>query len=221
MNLHYQTKNCICPLCNSESHKEFYTGKKREYLRCTNCQLVFVPKKYILSEKEEKARYDTHENFSDDPGYRNFLQRMATPIKEHVPEYSSGLDFGCGPTPVLANILTELRYNMSTYDIFYNDNKTVFNKQYDFITTTEVIEHLLNPKKEIEKLWSLLKPGGTLGIMTKLVIDADAFSRWHYKNDSTHIRFFSIETFKWLAKQLNAELYFYYNDVMIFKKSKK
>ena len=53
--------------------------------------------------------------------------------------------------------------------------------------------------------------------MTKLVIDAEAFSRWHYKNDQTHISFFSRETLQWLATHYQAELNFFANDVAIFK----
>ncbi|WP_143711219.1 methyltransferase domain-containing protein [Shewanella piezotolerans] len=51
----------------------------------------------------------------------------------------------------------------------------------------------------LRKLDSLLKPGATLVVMTKRVIDKAAFTQWHYKRDLTHICFYSIETFKWIA----------------------
>jgi len=70
----------------------------------------------------------------------------------------------------------------------------------------------------LERLWACLKHGGILGIMTKLAPDQDAFSSWHYKNDPTHVCFFSQFTFKWLADQWGAELTFADKDVVIFSK---
>jgi hypothetical protein len=54
--------------------------------------------------------------------------------------------------------------------------------------------------------------------MTKLVQDYEAFARWHYKNDDTHICFFSRSTFEWLADQWQAELTFAGKDVILFYK---
>ena len=92
-------------------------------------------------------------------------------------------------------------------------------KKYDFITATEVFEHLRNPIETIELLWQRLKPGGIFGIMTKLVIDKEAFSTWHYITDRTHICFFSVKTFKWLANKLEAKIEFIGNDVIILYKN--
>ena len=57
--------------------------------------------------------------------------------------------------------------------------------------------------------------------MTKLVIDAEAFSRWHYKNDLTHVSFFSKTTMQWLAETYHCELEFVGKDVMIFRDQRK
>jgi len=107
---------------------------------------------------------------------------------------------------------------MAIYDHFYARDPSVLEKQYDFVTATEVVEHLHNPKKELDRLWACLKPGGWLGIMTKLALDREAFARWHYKNDPTHVCFFSRLTFEWLAAQWQAELTFADKDVILFYK---
>ena len=39
-------------------------------------------------------------------------------------------------------------------------------------TATEVVEHLRHPGKELDRLWSLLKPGGNLGIWLAAQWDA-------------------------------------------------
>ena len=90
---------------------------------------------------------------------------------------------------------------------------------YDFVTCTEVIEHLAKPDEIWAQLVSLLKPSGVLVVMTKLVINQERFKNWHYKNDITHINFFSPETFGYLAKQNGLSLTFHGEDVMLFKKT--
>ncbi len=92
-------------------------------------------------------------------------------------------------------------------------------QQYDFIVASEVVEHLHYPRQELDRLWSCLKPNGLLGIMTKRVIDQEAFSRWHYKSDPTHVCFFSTETFRWLADHWRATLTFPDKDVVLFTKN--
>jgi len=108
---------------------------------------------------------------------------------------------------------------METFDPFYAPEIKPLQHQYDFITASEVLEHLHHPRRELDRLWSCLKPNGSLGIMTKRVIDQEAFSRWHYKNDPTHVCFFSIETFRWLEAHWRAILTISENDVVLFTKT--
>ena len=67
-------------------------------------------------------------------------------------------------------------------------------------------------------MWACLKPGGILGIMTKLVLDRKAFSTWHYKNDLTHVCFYSRDTFEWVATYLKADLEIIDKDVLLLTK---
>jgi hypothetical protein len=131
---------------------------------------------------------------------------------------SCGLDFGSGPEPTLSVMFEESGHSMTIFDYFYKNAPSALEKQYDFITATEVVEHLHHPKGELERLWGCLKEGGRLGIMTKPAPDQGSFSDWHYKNDLTHVCFFSEVTFKWLADQWNADLAFADKDVAIFHK---
>jgi|TARA_B110000977_G_scaffold187863_1_gene255445 hypothetical protein len=131
---------------------------------------------------------------------------------------SEGLDFGSGPGPTLSLMLSEEGHNMAIYDPFYAPDTNVLKQTYDFITITEVAEHLSAPRLELDQLWGLLRPGGWLGIMTKLVIDEPAFAGWHYKNDPTHISFFSRETFKHLAQHWSTEVEFIGDDVILLQK---
>jgi SAM-dependent methyltransferase len=178
-----------------------------------------VPCDYHLSPAAEKAEYDKHCNAVDDAGYRAFLQRLAQPLMGKLAPASRGLDFGCGPAPALADILQQAGFSVGLYDLYYYPDNSVFDRQYDFITATEVIEHLAQPWQALQMLWQILQPGGTLGLMTKQVIDRPRFASWHYIRDPTHIAFYSRDTFLWLAKELGARLEFIGNDVMLLRKS--
>ena len=206
-----------CPLCHTSKSSAFYSDKRRDYWQCDCCSLVFVPTAQRLPAAEEKAIYDLHNN-SDDAGYRRFLNRLAEPLLVRLPKTAEGLDFGCGPGPVLAKMLEEAGHRVSLYDHFYAPEAERLQRQYDFIVATEVVEHLFQPGEELQRLWRCLRPGGWLGLMTKLVIDREAFSRWHYKNDPTHVCFFSRASFQWWAEQNAAQLTFIGNDVILLQK---
>jgi len=208
----------ICPLCRISEGTAFYQDS-RTYFRCPKCQLVFVLSDQFLSPQDEKSQYDFHENSADDPGYRRFLGRLFTPLSQQLHPNSHGLDFGSGPGPTLSVMFEEAGHSMAIYDPFYSPDTQPLQQQYDFITATEVVEHLHHPRQELDRLWSCLLPNGSLGIMTKRVIDQEAFSRWHYKNDPTHVCFYAIETFEWLAAHWNATLTVPEKDVVIFIKN--
>ncbi len=207
-----------CPLCAAVDIQRFYADRAREYLQCGICSLVFVPFVYFISQDKEKQRYDIHQNCSLDQGYRKFLDRTYGAMQKILKPASSGLDFGSGPGPTLSLMFKEAGHKMAIYDYFYAQDKSVFERQYDFITATEVLEHLHQPRQELERLWACLKPGGKLGIMTKLVLNKQAFSSWHYINDMTHVCFFSKETFQWLANKWQAEIDFIDKDVIFLYK---
>ncbi len=205
-----------CPLCSNENLDLFFEDKKRIYLRCSYCKLVFVPSRYWLSAEEEKAIYDLHENDAQDEGYRQFLSRLSVPLLEKLGSKQKGLDFGCGPGPALSVLLEQQGHQVDLYDPFFYDDPSVFSKSYDFICATEVVEHLHNPDKEFSTLFGILKRGGRLGIMTKLVTNKQAFSKWHYIRDMTHICFYTRNTFEYLTQRYHARLSFIANDVILF-----
>ena len=211
-------ENATCPLCKNGNAHEFFRDKRRNYLRCQECSLIFVPSSQLLSAADEKSRYDLHQNSPDDVNYRRFLSRFFIPLAQRLTPGSCGLDFGCGPEPVLAGMFEEAGYPMTIFDYFYSNNPSALARQYDFITATEVVEHLHDPGKDLDRLWACLKPGGHLGIMTKFAVELGNFSQWYYKNDPTHVCFFSQPAFRWLAAQWNAELSFYDVDVVLFRK---
>lgn len=214
-----ESTNYCCPLCQNVTTVLFHRDQRREYRQCSVCALVFVPTDYHLSHESERAEYDLHRNDLNDVGYRRFLSRLADPLATRLTSPSHGLDFGCGPGPLLAKLLESKGHMVAVYDPFYAQHPKTLEHSYDFITCTEVVEHFREPAREFELLFRCLKPSGILALMTKLVIDADAFSRWHYKNDPTHISYFSRPTLAWLAARYTCTLEWIDNDVMFLTRN--
>lgn len=207
-----------CPLCQTRDGEVYFEDSRRNYFKCRACNLVFVPPVYYLSSDEEKHRYDQHQNSPDDARYRKFLNRLFMPLQTQLRPGSRGLDFGSGPGPTLSKMFEEAGHSMAIYDSYYAKNESVWEQQFDFITASEVVEHLHQPGTELDRLWARLKPGGTLGVMTMLTPAREAFATWHYKNDMTHVSFFSRNTFGWLGDQWGSKPKFFDNDVVLFQK---
>ncbi|WP_101758848.1 class I SAM-dependent methyltransferase [Oceanicoccus sp. KOV_DT_Chl] len=198
--------------------QRYYQDSRRNYFQCECCQLVFVDPAQRLTKEQEKAEYDLHQNSPADTGYRQFLRRLCQPMLAMLQPNSHGLDFGCGPGPTLSLMFEHAGHSVNLYDHFYCNNELALAERYDFICATEVIEHLFEPGRVLRQLWQLLKFGGVMGLMTKLVIDQAAFSGWHYKNDPTHVCFFSAASLQWLAAELGAEITIIGSDVIVLSK---
>lgn len=159
-----------------------------------------------------------------------------------------GLDFGCGEGAFLSNMAAEgnlpaennlsgknnasakievsskinvssnIRVRIDNYDLFYHPDKSRLTKSYDFIVMTEVLEHLSAPDIILKGLLSQLNLNGFMAIMTKRVRGQKAFTTWHYKNDPTHICFYSEATFAFIGRHYNLEIEIISDDVVILYK---
>ncbi|PWQ97212.1 class I SAM-dependent methyltransferase [Leucothrix pacifica] len=207
-----------CPLCADNSLTHYSQDSYRDYWQCGQCKLVFVAAAQHVNESDEKLRYDLHQNSIHDEGYCTFLGQLLEPLSERLADASEGLDFGCGPGPTLSLLLERKGFKVNCYDKYYLPDKKLLTKQYDFITSTEVLEHLREPRVTIDRLINCLKPGAYLGVMTQLLPAPDQFSEWHYKKDQTHICFYSDDTFKWIAKHWRLKLEILSRDVIILQR---
>lgn len=209
----------ICPLCHGIELVAYHQDRKRSYRQCQTCQLVSVPPEFYLSAEAEKAEYDKHENHPDDLGYQKFLNRTLEPLLARFDPSARGLDFGCGEGKALSLMAKARGYLIDNYDLYYANAPETLTCQYDFITLTEVIEHVSDADALLTQLYQLLKPQGILAVMTKRVLNPTAFSVWHYKNDPTHINFYSEASFQWLALHYGWQLEIVDKDVVFLHKA--
>ena len=130
-----------------------------------------------------------------------------------------GLDYGCGPGPTLSRMLQEAGMIMDIYDPYYAPDPDVLGKQYDFATCTEVVEHFRDPARDWSQLTVLLKPGGWLGVMTQLAPPPESFLQWRYRQDPTHVSFYSLATFGWIADRFGFAMEQVRSDVVVLHKN--
>lgn len=208
-----------CPLCHHTETDLFHQDKQRPYFQCQQCALVFVPPSHLPSLAREKQEYDLHQNLDSDLGYQRFLSKLTDPLTEVLAQGATGLDYGCGPNPVLAKMLNSRGFTTRYFDPIYFPATEPLTDRYDFISCSEAIEHFHQPAKEWRHWMTMLRNHGWLGIMTKRVINAQRFAHWHYKNDITHVSFFSSATFDWLAQRDGLTLKYVGDDVVLLQKT--
>lgn len=207
-----------CLLCQGDA-SHFHSDRQRRYFRCADCQLIFADPASQLPPQQERAVYDQHQNHPGDAGYRRFLSRLAEPLMAKLMPGQQGLDFGCGPGPTLALMLTEAGFPCANYDPYYRPDAELLARRYDFVTCSEVVEHFCRPHDSWRQLAQLVRPGGWLAVMTKRASGSlDAFRRWHYKNDPTHVAFYAEATFAYLARQGGFSLEFAGADVVLMQR---
>ena len=205
-----------CPLCANPTTHHFHADGRRDYFRCSVCDLVAVPPEQRLGPQAEKAVYDQHDNRPDDPGYRRFLGRLFDPLSDRLSPGAEGLDFGAGPGPTLSLMFEEAGFATRIHDPYYHPAPENLKRYYDFITATEVVEHLFAPGPVLFALARQLRPGGWLGLMTKRT--PEDFARWHYIRDPTHVVFFSETSFRWLGETLGMSVDFPAADVVLMRR---
>lgn len=220
-----------CGLCLQQNASVLHHNRQppnadRLFLKCAYCGLIQVPEAHRISLTAEKAEYDLHQNNPSDPGYRKFLQRFLVPLAARLEQAQSaqrerqlsGLDFGCGPGPALSVMLNELGYVCVDYDLFYANEQSLLHAQYDFITATEVFEHLAHPANVLDTLLGCLKPGGLLALMMQRPDEQPNFANWGYIKDPTHISFYTNQALRFIADRWLLTQVYRDRNVLIWRK---
>lgn len=205
-----------CRLCG---HDTTELSLEKLYLLCNNCNGIQLSEAHFLSAEDEKNRYQQHNNDIKDPGYRKFLSQLLDPLIERIPKNATGLDYGSGPNPSLSVLFKEKNVEVKNYDPYFADYPENLSQDYDFITCSETAEHFKNPADEFKKINALLKPAGTLGLMT-LSFDTKKidFENWFYRKDPTHVFFYQLETLEYISKAMGWKLQVLSERVFVFLK---
>jgi SAM-dependent methyltransferase len=193
-----------CQLCHQVSH-HFYRHNHREYYFCSSCFSIALDPHFFLSPKEEQTHYDCHQNNASDSNYRAFVKPITETVLQEKTNNAIGLDFGSGRDSSIIGVMAEHEFAITPYDPYYFPDTQLKKNHFDYITCCEVVEHFQNPNDSFQQLFDLLKPDGTLYIMTDLYSENIHFDEWYYKNDPTHVFFYHEKTFQWIEKYFGFE----------------
>lgn len=144
--------NCI--ICGDSVNYFFNKGFIR-YNQCGTCKTLFslpLSNDNMVGGSQEEDRNKIH-NSERINRIKNLLGGKKV------------LDYGCGNGMLLED-MKAAGLDCYGYDKFNPGFDKITESNYDVITMIEVIEHLSSPFKEIDEVYSLLKPGGFLYVET-------------------------------------------------------
>ncbi len=207
-----------CTVCKSSDLIFFLKTSKLIYWECKTCAAIILDPQHYVSNSYEKKHYLKHNNSLTNTNYKNFLLKLIDPVKDKILTSDIGLDYGCGFSPALANILKSDGFKVELYDPFFFPNKDVFLKKYKFITCSEVVEHFFNPYEEFDKINDLLDNNSWFGVMTAFLPKNELFENWYYRRDPTHVVFYQEQTFLHIGFQRNWKVVFPSENIVLFHK---
>lgn len=190
-----------CPLCDSPLLQRM----DRVYLECGVCSALVMDADFIPDSEAELQHYHTHDNDVHDPRYRKFTSPITEHVLSHFTPKHSGLDFGCGPGPVISTVLREHGYQIAQYDPYFFPDVQPLANDYDYILCCEVIEHFHNPAEEFARLRNMLRPGGHIVCMSSLYHEGIDFATWRYRNDPTHTFIYRADTVAYITRNFDFE----------------
>lgn len=199
-----------CPLCGASREQQFEEwilrerGEDLRYLHCRSCDLIFLDPKLLASPLEERQRYLQHNNSPEAKGYISYLENFAAEaVLPCVRPPQRLLDFGSGPSPVFAALLREKGFTVDIFDPYFAPDLQWKEQQYDGVTAVEVAEHIYQPIEAFSSLAAVILPGGYLILRTLLhYSDRERFASWWYRQDASHVTFYSPRSFEVLCSIL-------------------
>lgn len=171
-----------CYLCNRPT-RIFLKVKNKSILRCDNCKLTYTrdvtSRIGIIREDSQKF---VREYLTEAPLYKEYFDTIIKIILTHKKKPQSLLDVGCGVGIFLKKV-KEIGWNaigvdMSSSAVQYARNHGLVVRvgkieelkfksgSFDVITLFQTIEHIEDPLKILNKVYSLLRKGGILMITT-------------------------------------------------------
>ncbi len=194
---------------------------RRKFFRCGYCGFSWAHPDSLPDEAAAAQRYSNHRNDAADQGYTQFLSG----IIEKAFFYYSGkpesvIDWGSGPSPVASRMLEGLGLSVFSWDPNFSSSEIPRKEFYDLGVCIETAEHFIHPRKDFADFFRTLKPGAYAVIHTHLApADDDAFLRWWYIEDITHVSFYSRYSLEILGAMVSARVIAVENEKLaVFRK---
>jgi len=202
-----------CRLCHNQAQLVF--EDVRPFYACNVCGLIFSDC-FLSIEAVEKHYKDQHTNPFDwkkeAEGFVEWLKNFGF----SVPLWSLSIfDYGSGGG-FLTEALRKIGFKVDCYEPMLHGEfiRENYANAYDVIILNEVVEHLEDINKTLDIVYNVLADNGVVFIKTllmdKIINDPlnfqELFKSWWYKDDPTHISFFSFLTIEYICKDRGRNL---------------
>lgn len=200
-----------CPVCNSNSFIALNNYSAHHLVRCTTCSMTFAHRIPSPLELENHYKGYSRGRFVSEltiQKYEELLTRFC-----QFTEGKRVLDVGCGSGFFLESAKNSgwdaigTEYGSESIEhctgkgliVHEGDILTIDlpKDSFDVITSFEVIEHLVDPKSHIKRLFELLKPGGLLYITTPNINAVTRYilkEKWSIISYPEHLSYFTPHT---------------------------
>ncbi len=211
------------------------TGRTFHLQRCMVCGFLFVndpwtdyasiyDDAYYRGEGSDPRVDYAREFESPRECVRHYEWRGLERIARHFyPAGGKWLDFGCGTGGLVRFVRASGRFEVMGHDtgpwaekarqaglpILTEAELDAHAGTFDFVTSIEVLEHLVDPVRALKRMRAMLKPGGTLFFTTGSTEDAPAdIRKWSYLQPEIHVSYFNHPSMKVALERARFRLQF-------------
>jgi 2-polyprenyl-3-methyl-5-hydroxy-6-metoxy-1,4-benzoquinol methylase len=217
-----------CDLCGANNPEPLFMKNTFRHVRCRRCNMVYVTPRPRDTIRQQENYYEHVGSLSGgcqemaNKDYRGSRKKkLIAEAGTYRSYYKTGyiLDIGCGFGGFLraasgkgwshplgieiapqAAVYAQRFFPVKTAEL---EEDTYEKNLFDVVRLHNVIEHLPSPRKLVEVVYHILRPGGLFVIST---VNFDSFSvtvcgsSWHYFGGDCHINLFTPETLKFLLR---------------------
>lgn len=227
-----------CPLCKGTEGREIFRfmrpraeppsgqpteslyGRAGRLVRCVHCGLVRQdPAPTALYEEAVDTQY-----LREEQGIRETFRRTLERIERHCSQPGRLLDIGCGPGILLVEATqrgwdavgiepsrwgaeTAEREGLYVHRGFLEDVELA-PESFDAVVASDVIEHVSDPVRFMERIYELLVHGGVVFLATPNVdsLVAKMLRRWWWSVLPGHLLYFSPITLRRLIETVGLQV---------------
>ncbi len=221
----------VCYLCQTPAIHRLYAALLKIWV-CSNCGLVFhypqpgleflkehYGEGYFISRSSAEIGYDNY--LRDEENIRASFRKRFRYVAPLFPKPGRLLDVGCAAGFFLSEAAKggwnaegieissfmaqyARRSGLRVFEGALEEYPECIDAVFDMVTAWDVFEHFRDPRKDLEKIFHLLKPGGYLAMTTPAIDSLPHFlfrERWMGFKEEEHLFFFSKKTITTLLVQ--------------------